>query len=53
VIEGEAPASGGEQPTNDPMICGEEFSGEILLVFFFAHRCLFSGSHGGARDYGD
>jgi hypothetical protein len=39
VIEGEAPTSEGERPTKGPMICGGEFSGEILLLLF--HASLF------------
>jgi hypothetical protein len=26
--------------SEEPMICGEEFSGEILLLFFFVQRCF-------------
>jgi hypothetical protein len=40
VIEGETPASRGERPGNGPMICGGEFSGEILLLFFFTQCCF-------------
>jgi hypothetical protein len=40
VIEGEALTSGGERPVKGPMICGGEFSEDILLLFFFTHRCF-------------
>jgi hypothetical protein len=51
VIEGEASASRGEQLTESPMICDREFSGEILLVFFFSHSIVW-GSYGGVHDFG-
>jgi hypothetical protein len=40
VIEGEALASRGEQLVKGLMICGREFSSDILFLFFFAQLCF-------------